>query len=73
MALKKIHSFDGYETYPLNLPHREFEEHDLHFLHSELEKASKSLFATESNECSVEVLEVVGASTAICVASLEGR
>jgi hypothetical protein len=63
-----IHRFDDYEIYPLNLPQREFEDHNLHYLYSELEKASTSLFVTESNECSVEILEVAGPSTDSCVA-----
>ena len=61
MASDKAHNLDGYELYPLNLrdPRFEDEEEDLQRLHSELEKASPSVFVDTSNDCQVDVFEAI--------------
>ena len=71
MKSNKTHNFNDYELYPLNLCSLTVEENDVRYLHSELEKASSSLFVKNSDECQVEVFEAVTVSSNTYIKSLE--
>ena len=72
MALDEAHDFDGYELYPLSLRCPRFEEEeDLQRLHSELERASPSVFVDDSDDCQVGVFEAILASSERSTRNLE--
>ena len=71
MPLYSNGSFDGYETYPLNLLQSKIEHRNFKWLYTELEKISPSLFVTEGNECRVDALEAINVNSTHPVTDIE--